>query len=54
VAFRRHEELTMIATYKSTRRRLSGFLPLLGTTSAFVALLGVGFAIVGTAMMTMM
>ncbi len=43
----------MIATYRSTRARLSGLLPLLGTTSAFVALLGVGFAIVGTATMMM-
>jgi hypothetical protein len=43
----------MIATYNSTRR-ISGLLALLGTTSAFVAMLGVGYAIVGTAMMTTM
>jgi hypothetical protein len=50
---RRPKEFKMIATYKSTRR-ISALLPLLGTTSAFVALLSVGFAIVGTAMMAMM
>lgn len=44
----------MIATYAPTHRRLSALLPLLGTASAFIALLGVGFAIVGTAIMTMM
>jgi hypothetical protein len=44
----------MIATYKSTNRRFSALLPLIGTMSAFVALLGVGFAIGGTVMMTMM
>lgn len=34
--------------------RFSAFLPLLGTTSALIALLSVGFAIGGTAMMVMM
>ena len=44
----------MIATYQSTRRRFAGLLAILGAASAVVALLGVGFAIVGTAMMTVM
>lgn len=44
----------MIATYTSKSRLLSALLPLLGTTSALVALLGVGFAIGGTAMMAVM
>lgn len=44
----------MIATANRTNRRFSGLLPLIGTSSAFFALLGVGFAIAGTAMMTLM
>lgn len=44
----------MIATYRSTRRRFAGLLAALGAASAVAALLGVGFAIVGAAMMTVM
>jgi hypothetical protein len=53
-AFRREGTFDMIATFEPTSRRFSAMLPLIGTTSAFFALLGVGFAIGGTAMMAMM
>jgi hypothetical protein len=44
-----------IATYLRTERRpISAILPFFGTALAFVSMLGLGFAAMGTAMMVMM
>lgn len=44
----------MAITHYTRQSRFSALLPLLGTASALIALLLVGFAIGGTAMMLMM
>jgi hypothetical protein len=49
-----HEEFDMIATTHAKNRHFSALFPLLGTASAFLALLSVGFAIGGTVAMSMM
>jgi hypothetical protein len=48
------QDISIMAIVRSGARRLSALLPAIGTTSAFIAFMAVGFAIGGTAMMTIL